>query len=49
VEAGEYPLAIAYSSVLIFFMLAVLLGMQKLIGEARLGRRAAAVVPAAGN
>jgi iron(III) transport system permease protein len=49
VEAGEYPLAIAYSSVLIFFMLAVLLGMQKLIGEARLGRRAAAVVPATGN
>ena len=26
VEAGEYPLAIAYSSVLIFVMLAVLLG-----------------------
>ena len=26
VEAGEYPLAIAYSSVLILFMLAVLLG-----------------------
>ena len=49
VEAGEYPLAIAYSSVLIFFMLAVLLGMQKLIGEARLGRRAAAAVPAAGH
>jgi iron(III) transport system permease protein len=39
VEAGEYPLAIAYSSVLIFFMLAVLLAVQKGIGEARLGRR----------
>ena len=40
VEAGEYPLAIAYSSVLIVFMLAVLLAVQKAIGEARLGRRA---------
>jgi iron(III) transport system permease protein len=40
VEAGEYPLAIAYSSVLIFFMLAVLLLVQGVIGEARLGRRA---------
>ena len=40
VEAGEYPLAIAYSSVLIVFMLAVLLAVQKGIGEARLGRRA---------
>lgn len=39
VEAGEYPLAIAYSTVLIFFMLAVLLIVQKAIGEARLGRR----------
>jgi iron(III) transport system permease protein len=46
VEAGEYPLAIAYSSVLILFMLAVLLGMQKLIGEARLGRRTAPVITA---
>jgi len=40
VEAGEYPLAIAYSSVLICFMLAVLLLVQKAVGEARLGRRA---------
>ena len=39
VEAGEYPLAIAYSSVLILFMLAVLLVVQKLVGETRLGRR----------
>jgi iron(III) transport system permease protein len=41
VEAGEYTLAIAYSSVLIVFMLAVLLLMQRLVGEAKLGRRAA--------
>jgi iron(III) transport system permease protein len=40
VEAGEYPLAIAYSSVLIVFMLAVLLAVQAAVGEARLGRRA---------
>ena len=40
VEAGEYPLAIAYSSVLIVFMLAVLLAVQKLVGETRIGRRA---------
>jgi len=39
VEAGEYPLAIAYSSVLIVFMLAVLFAVQKGVGEARLGRR----------
>jgi iron(III) transport system permease protein len=44
VEAGEYPLAIAYSCVLIVLMLGVLLGMQRIIGEARLGRRAAAVI-----
>jgi iron(III) transport system permease protein len=46
VEAGEYPLAIAYSSVLILFMLAVLLGVQKLVGETRLGRRAPAAFAA---
>jgi len=39
VEAGEYPIAIAYSTVLMFFMLAVLLGVQKVIGERRLARR----------
>jgi iron(III) transport system permease protein len=44
VEAGEYPLAIVYSSILMMFMLAVLLGMQKLVGEAKLGRRAVAVM-----
>ena len=47
VEAGEYPLAIVYSTVLMAFMLAVLLGMQKLVGEAKLGRRAVAIMPAA--
>src|SRR5690348_8278362 len=46
VEAGEYPLAIVYSTVLMAFMLAVLLAMQKFVGEARLGRRAPAVVVA---
>jgi iron(III) transport system permease protein len=44
VEAGEYPLAIVYSSILMLFMLAVLLVMQKLVGEAKLGRRAVAVI-----
>jgi iron(III) transport system permease protein len=47
VEAGEYPLAIVYSTVLMAIMLAVLLAMQKFVGEARLGRRAAPVVVAA--
>src|SRR6185436_630377 len=49
VEAGEYPLAIAYSAVLILVMLAVLLLMQKLIGETRLGRRSAAPAIVTGN
>jgi iron(III) transport system permease protein len=44
VEAGEYPLAIAYSSVLILLMLAVLLVIQRAVGEAKLGRRSAAVL-----
>jgi iron(III) transport system permease protein len=44
VEAGEFGLAIAYSSVLIVFMLLVLLVMQRIIGEARLGRRTTAVM-----
>ncbi len=46
VEAGEYPLAIAYSAVLILVMLAVLLAMQKLVGETRLGRRSAGTAAA---
>ncbi len=48
VEAGEYPLAIAYSSVLIFLMLAVLLAVQAAVGETRLGRRAAPVLATGG-
>jgi iron(III) transport system permease protein len=39
VEAGEYPLAIAYSTVLIVFMLAVLLAVQAATGSVRIGRR----------
>lgn len=42
VEAGEYGRAIAYSSVLIVLMLAVLGGFQLLVGERRLGRRSGA-------
>jgi iron(III) transport system permease protein len=41
VDAGEYGVAIAYSSVLIVFMLAVILGIERLVGERRLGRREA--------
>jgi iron(III) transport system permease protein len=44
VEAGEYPLAIAYSSVLIFVMLAVLLAVHTLIGETKFGRRGPATL-----
>jgi iron(III) transport system permease protein len=39
VEAGEYPLAIAYSTVLMLFMLTVLLLVQRFTGAAKLGRR----------
>jgi iron(III) transport system permease protein len=39
VEAGEYPLAIAYSTVLMLFMLAVLLLVQHFTGATQLGRR----------
>jgi iron(III) transport system permease protein len=50
VEAGEFGLAIAYSSVLIAVMLIAILMIQALVGERRLGRRAPAVaaVQAAG-
>jgi iron(III) transport system permease protein len=41
VEAGEYALAIAYSSLLIVFMLIVVVGIQFLVGERKLGRRTA--------
>jgi len=39
VEAGEYALAIAYSTVLIVFMLTVLLLVQRFTGSVKLGRR----------
>lgn len=42
VEAGEYPLAIAYSSLLIVFMLAVVIAIQLAVGERKLGRRGVA-------
>ena len=48
VEAGEYPLAIAYSSVLIVIMLTILLAVQAFVGEARLGRRATPVLAGGG-
>ena len=41
-EAGEFGLAIAYSSVLIVIMLAAIALIQLLVGERRLGRRAMA-------
>jgi iron(III) transport system permease protein len=40
VEAGEFGLAIVYSSVLIAVMLVAILAIQWLVGERRLGRRA---------
>jgi iron(III) transport system permease protein len=46
VEAGEMALAIAYSTVLIVIMLAVVLGIERLVGRAQLGRRVTAT-PAA--
>jgi iron(III) transport system permease protein len=45
VEAGEMALAIAYSTVLIVVMLAVVLGIEKLVGRAQIGRRAPPVTP----
>jgi iron(III) transport system permease protein len=42
VEAGEFGLAIAYSTVLILVMLVAILTIQFAVGERRLGRRAAA-------
>jgi iron(III) transport system permease protein len=41
VDAGEYGVAIAYSAVLIVFMLAVILLIEAFVGERRLGRRTA--------
>jgi iron(III) transport system permease protein len=41
VEAGEYALAIAYSTLLIVFMLGVIGVIKVVVGERKLGRRAA--------
>ena len=41
VDAGEYGVAIAYSSALILFMLVVILAIERVVGERRLGRRTA--------
>ena len=46
VEAGEFGLAIAYSSTLIVIMLAAVGLIQFAAGERRLGRRATALLPA---
>lgn len=47
VEAGEFALAIAYSSLLILFMLAVVLLIQLVVGERKIGRRSVAAKPVA--
>ena len=39
-DVGEYGIAIVYSAVLILFMMVLLLAIQALFGQARLGRRA---------
>jgi iron(III) transport system permease protein len=44
VEAGEFGLAIAYSSVLIVVMLLAILLIQVMVGERKLGRRSAGTV-----
>ena len=49
VEAGEFGLAIAYSSVLILVMIGAILLIQILVGERKLGRRQADVGLAAGG
>jgi iron(III) transport system permease protein len=38
-DVGEYGVAIVYSAVLIVLMMLVLLAIQRLVGERRLGRR----------
>jgi iron(III) transport system permease protein len=49
-DVGEYGIAIVYAAVMIVVMMAVLVGIQLLVGERRLGRRrpeaAAIVAPA---
>ena len=45
VEAGEFGLAIAYSTVLIVVMLIAIATIQLVVGERRLGRRSASELP----
>lgn len=45
VEAGEFGLAIAYSTVLILVMLLAIVAIQLAVGERRLGRRSASAAP----
>lgn len=45
VEAGEFGLAIAYSTVLILVMLLAIVAIQVAVGERRLGRRSAGTAP----
>ena len=47
VEAGEFGLAIAYSSALIMVMLAAIVFIEFVVGERRLGRRGAPAMPVA--
>lgn len=46
VEAGEFGLAIAYSTVLIIVMLLAIVAIQFVVGERRLGRRSASAATA---
>jgi iron(III) transport system permease protein len=45
VEAGEFGLAIAYSTALIIVMLLAIVAIQLAVGERRLGRRSASAAP----
>jgi iron(III) transport system permease protein len=45
VEAGEFGLAIAYSTALILVMLLAIVAIQLIVGERRLGRRSASAAP----
>jgi iron(III) transport system permease protein len=45
VEAGEFGLAIAYSTALIVVMLFAIVAIQLAVGERRLGRRSASAAP----
>ena len=38
-DVGEYGIAIVYSAVMIVVMMVILIGIQLLVGERRLGRR----------